>query len=288
MVSGEPVTEEPATEAPATGTPTIRPTREPTPSPTPKPSPLPVGNYNFPAVSDGIALDLSTYESSSGNGGWDATNKRIAINDGSPSDLTQGTWVLPSTIPPIKEGDLVKFRVQGYSYGDNGFRLWIGSGVNGGCTPIQLVNSVNPDNAVGEYPEVVNGTTKNQMAINAKSSNADVVTDTEIDGKAAGVVTRGTKDEWVTLTATAAKEDVTVTKTIRVRVLKAPAAITEDDYAGYLFGHFISESNADGEQIYFATSSDRLNFTDMNCGQPVLRSTVGEEGVKGPISLPFA
>lgn len=88
VVSGEPVTEEPATEAPATGTPTIRPTREPTPSPTPKPSPLPVGNYNFPAVSDGIALDLSTYESSSGNGGWDATNKRIAINDGSPSDLT--------------------------------------------------------------------------------------------------------------------------------------------------------------------------------------------------------
>ena len=266
---------------------------------------------------------------------------------------------------------------RGYSYGDNGFRLWIGSGVNGGCTPIQLVNSVNPDNAVGEYPEVVNGTTKNQMAINAnnqhafdvtftfkagtsqndtngsypnltlkyvmgenqqgnidglvikniyyikesvgpsaemqkildslvipdatavrgnitlpeelygatitwKSSNADVVTDTDTDGKAAGVVTRGTKDEWVTLTATAAKEDVTVTKTIRVRVLKAPAAITEDDYAGYLFGHFISESNADGEQIYFATSSDRLNFTDMNCGQPVLRSTVGEEGVRDP------
>ena len=94
----------------------------------------------------GIVLSLihifSTYESSSGNGGWDATNKRIAINDGSPSDLTQGTWVLPSTIPHIKEGDLVKFRVKGYSYGDNGFRLWIGAGVNGGCTPIQLVNSV--------------------------------------------------------------------------------------------------------------------------------------------------
>ena len=126
-------------------------------------------------------------------------------------------------------------------------------------------------------PEEVNG-----IEITWKSSNADVVTDTEIDGKAAGVVTRGTKDQWVTLTATATKEDVTVTKTIRVRVLKAPAAITEDDYAGYLFGHFISESNADGEQIYFATSSDRLNFTDMNCGQPVLRSTVGEEGVRDP------
>lgn len=372
------VTETPVvSEAPATETPTIRPTRAPTQSPTPSPSPLPVGNYNFPAVFDGIALDLSTYESSSGNGGWDATNKRIAINDGSPSDLTQGTWVLPSTIPTIKEGDLVKFRVQGYSYGDNGFRLWIGSGVSGGCTPIQLVNSVNSDNAVGEYPEVVNGTIKNQMAINAnnqhafdvtftfkagtsqndtngsypnltlkyimgeneqgyidglvikniyyikesagpsaemqkildslvipdatavrgnitlpeelygatitwKSSNANAVTDTETDGKAAGVVTRGATDKWVTLTATVTKGNVTATKTIRVNVLKAPAAITEDDYAGYLFGHFISESNADGEQIYFATSSDRLNFTDMNCGKPVLRSTVGEEGVRDP------
>ena len=371
------VSEAPVTEEPAAGTPTVKPTREPTPPPTPTPSPLPVGDYNFPAVSGGIALDLSTYESLSGNGRWDAANQRLTINDGSPSDLTQGTWSLPSTIPAIKEGDIVKFRIQGYSYGNSGFRLWIGSGMQGGCTPVQLVNSVNPDNAIGEYPEVVDGTLKNQMAFNANSqhafdvtvtfkagtsqndtngsypnltlkyimdenekgyidgvviknmyylkesdvpstemqkildsisipdaeavrgsitlpeevdgatitwvsSDANVITDTVKDGKAAGVVTRGTKDQKITLTATVKKGNEMATKTIIVNVLKAPAAITEDDYAGYLFGHFISESDADGEQIYFATSSNRLNFTDMNCGQPVLRSTVGEEGVRDP------
>lgn len=115
-----------------------------------------------------------------------------------------------------------------------------------------------------------------------KSSNVNVITDTEKDGKAAGVVTRGTYDQWITLTATVKKENETAEKTISVNVLKAPEAITEDDYAGYLFGHFIGESSDDGEQIYFATSSNRLNFTDMNGGQPVLRSTVGEEGVRDP------
>lgn len=119
-------------------------------------------------------------------------------------------------------------------------------------------------------------------AITWKSSDANVITDTDKDGKAAGVVTRGTDDRRMTLTATVRKGNETASKTISVNVLKAPAAITEDDYVGYLFGHFIGESNADGEQIYFATSSDRLNFTDMNSGKPVLRSMVGEKGVRDP------
>lgn len=119
-------------------------------------------------------------------------------------------------------------------------------------------------------------------AITWKSSDANVITDTEKDGKAAGVVTRGTDDRRMTLTATVKKGSETASKTISVNVLRAQAAITEDDYAGYLFGHFIGESNADGEQIYFATSSDRLNFTDMNGGKPVLRSMAGEKGVRDP------
>lgn len=119
-------------------------------------------------------------------------------------------------------------------------------------------------------------------AITWKSSDANVITDTEKDGKAAGVVTRGTDDRRMTLTAAVKKGNETASKTISVNVLKAPAAIIEDDYAGYLFGHFIGESDAEGEQIYFATSSDRLNFTDMNGGKPVLRSMVGEKGVRDP------
>ncbi len=58
--------------------------------------------------------------------------------------------------------------------------------------------------------------------------------------------------------------------------------VTEDDYEGYLFGHFIGEESADGEQIYFATSRDGLNFKDMNNGKPVLVSSVGEKGVRDP------
>ena len=115
-----------------------------------------------------------------------------------------------------------------------------------------------------------------------KSSNPAVVTDQEADGMAAGVVTRGEKDQRVTLTATITRGEISIEKNIRVTVKAAPKEITEDDYAGYLFGHFIGERGADQEQIYFALSEDRLNFTDMNNAKPVLNSTVGELGVRDP------
>ena len=114
------------------------------------------------------------------------------------------------------------------------------------------------------------------------SSNKAVVTDAEADGKAAGVVTRGARDTRVTLTATLTKNGYSTTKNIRVTVKAAPAAITEDDYVGYLFGHFIGEGAANQEQIYFAISEDGRNFTDMNSGQPVITSTVGELGLRDP------
>jgi len=54
-------------------------------------------------------------------------------------------------------------------------------------------------------------------------------------------------------------------------------------YAGYLYVHFKREA-ADGEQIYFALSegNDPLHFDDLNGGKPVLRSTLGEGGVRDP------
>ncbi|GAA3085326.1 hypothetical protein JOF29_002940 [Kribbella aluminosa] len=54
-------------------------------------------------------------------------------------------------------------------------------------------------------------------------------------------------------------------------------------YAGYLYVHFKRES-ANGEQIYFALSdgNDPLHFTDLNGGQPVLYSALGERGVRDP------
>ncbi|MFC3495863.1 glycoside hydrolase family 43 protein [Glycomyces rhizosphaerae] len=57
----------------------------------------------------------------------------------------------------------------------------------------------------------------------------------------------------------------------------------EPGYAGYLYVHFKREA-ADGEQIYFALSDgdDPLHFDDLNGGKPVLRSTLGECGVRDP------
>ena len=47
----------------------------------------------------------------------------------------------------------------------------------------------------------------------------------------------------------------------------------------YLFAHFTGETS-NGEQVYFATSTDGLHWTDCNNSQPVLTSNVGEKGVR--------
>lgn len=116
-----------------------------------------------------------------------------------------------------------------------------------------------------------------------KSSNPSIITDEDVGEKLAGVVTRGAEDTMVTLTATITKDNETAQKNIDVCVLKAPKQITEDDYEGYLFGHFTGQEwLASHEQIYFALSNDGLNFKDMNGGNPVLVSEIGEKGVRDP------
>ena len=114
------------------------------------------------------------------------------------------------------------------------------------------------------------------------SSNPCVITDREKDGKAAGVVTRQEKACQVTLTAKVCLSGEEAEKTLTVTVLPKPAEVAEEDYAGYLFGHFIGEGDENGEQIYFAVSEDGLHFRDMNQSKPVLVSTVGERGVRDP------
>jgi hypothetical protein len=55
------------------------------------------------------------------------------------------------------------------------------------------------------------------------------------------------------------------------------------EYAGYLYAH-IKREDEDGEQVYFALSegNDPLRFADLNGGRPVLRSVLGEGGVRDP------
>lgn len=53
---------------------------------------------------------------------------------------------------------------------------------------------------------------------------------------------------------------------------------------GYLFVTF-TDGRADGEQIYFALSRDGLHWRDLNGGNPVLCSHIGEQGVRDPFLL---
>ena len=70
-----------------------------------------------------------------------------------------------------------------------------------------------------------------------------------------------------------------------VAVCSLQAAAGADEYAGYLMAHFTGQSSNYGEQIYFATSTDGLNWTDVNNSQPVLYSNIGEGGVRDPSLL---
>ena len=60
---------------------------------------------------------------------------------------------------------------------------------------------------------------------------------------------------------------------------------SEQKYYAYLFAYFKGEGLAQGEQIYFAISQDGLHWTDLNEGNPVLTSTLGEKGLRDPFIM---
>ncbi len=63
--------------------------------------------------------------------------------------------------------------------------------------------------------------------------------------------------------------------------------VTHPKYAGYLFAYFTGEGTADGEQIRYALSrgNDPLHWRELNAGQPVLTSTIGEKGLRDPFVI---
>lgn len=108
----------------------------------------------------------------------------------------------------------------------------------------------------------------------------------------AGKVTRPKDaDKKVTLTATVEKEGKTYTKKFVVTVKKAPQMSykemrDKDDkdggvFAGYLYASFIEPpKDASGQQVYFASSDDGRNWTDLNNNRPVLTSTLGTKSTR--------
>ena len=105
------------------------------------------------------------------------------------------------------------------------------------------------------------------------------------DAMPAGVVTRPKTDTDVKVTATLTYKDVTRTKEFTLKVKAAPEEISEEDYTDYFFAYFAGEYYADGEQIYFASSQDGMNWEDLNNNNPILTSTLGEEGVRDPFII---
>lgn len=114
------------------------------------------------------------------------------------------------------------------------------------------------------------------------SSNPSVISDKKTGNMEKGAVTRSAEDVKVVLKAEARFNDRYEEKEFEVLVLKKPAPIMDEDYQGYLFGHFIGEADENGEQIYFALSENGLKFSDMNGSRPVIVSRVGEKGLRDP------
>ncbi len=48
----------------------------------------------------------------------------------------------------------------------------------------------------------------------------------------------------------------------------------------YLFGHFKEKITPDGEQVYISLSKNGLDWEEVNGGEPILTSTIGEKGCR--------
>ncbi|TDB80755.1 hypothetical protein E1182_07595 [Micromonospora sp. KC721] len=104
------------------------------------------------------------------------------------------------------------------------------------------------------------------------SSNPQVITTTgEVNRPATGAASA-----TVTLTATVTKNAAISTRTFTATVPPRPAV---EPFKGYLFSYF-----APTEQVYFGLSegNDPLNYRQLNNGNPVLVSALGEKGARDP------
>jgi hypothetical protein len=113
-----------------------------------------------------------------------------------------------------------------------------------------------------------------------KSNKPDVVTTTgEVERPAFGE-----KPVKVQLTAEISAGRETTRKKFKVTVTPLPE---KQAYEGYLFGYFTGEGSATGEQVYFAASrgNDALKWDELNQGNPVLTSSLGDKGVRDPFLI---
>lgn len=93
----------------------------------------------------------------------------------------------------------------------------------------------------------------------------------------AGVVTRPAEDTEVVLTAEADGKTREYRVTVKAAPEKSYKQMDEDgDFTGYLYASFIEPPlSAEGQQVYFASSDDGMNWQDLNDNDPVLTSSMG-------------
>lgn len=119
------------------------------------------------------------------------------------------------------------------------------------------------------------------------SSDESIITSTTTgeEGKIpAGVVTRGSQDATVSLTAEIEFDGTKVSKEIVLTVKGKPAA---KEYGAYLYCYFQDDIAGKGQtqQIFLATSIDGLKWKSLNNDKPILVSTQGTKGVRDPFLL---
>ena len=238
------------------------------------------GNENLSTVTDDLNLAASVDNVALTWGTWEETD--VIDTDGTVSmEITESKTV---TLPFSYEIDGQKF--------ENSITVTVlPPNVQEELeTALASIDIPNKDDVRGNITlpeESVNG-----IAIKWSTDRSDIVNVNAIpatvagyDDTPAGTVTRPANDTVVTMTATLTLNGQTVTKDIPIKVKAAPEEIDESEYTDYFFTYFAGEGYSDGEQIYFASSQDGLNWDDLNNNQPVLTSTLGEQGVRDPFII---
>ncbi|WP_112264302.1 family 43 glycosylhydrolase [Lentzea terrae] len=145
-------------------------------------------------------------------------------------------------------------------------------------TAAEALSVPNLDDVRGHLTLPTNGF--NDTKVSWTSSNRSVITPT-------GEVTRpatGAKPTKVVLTAKVSRGFQSTTRKLTATVVPQPA---KEPLAGYSFFYFTGEGSPNGEQIYAAASkgNNPLDWTELNNGQPILKSSLGELGVRDPFIL---
>lgn len=165
------------------------------------------------------------------------------------------------------------------------FKFTVLSGEEAAPYKLEQLSSVlipNQDNIRGNITLPASAGEKDEFSIQWTCDRPDIIT-TEATGAngeiPAGVVTRGTQDETVTLTATFTMGNYTTTKEYPLTVKAKPAPV---EYSAYLYTYFRGNiyGNGESQHIHMATSQDGFFWTALNDNEPILKAELGTKGVR--------